>query len=95
MRQCPLTFAAFNAAGLPYFNPHSIRHMLVRHIMSLELPLQMLKSWSQNLGHEGLLTTLTSYGHVPFDRQAALIRQDCRLLGTRAHLTSMQSLLPM
>jgi integrase len=67
--------SVFNAAGLPYFNPHSIRHMLVRHIMSLDLPVETLKSWSQNLGHQGLLTTLTSYGQVPPDRQAALIRQ--------------------
>jgi integrase len=67
--------SVFQAAGLPYFNPHSIRHMLVRHIMTLDLPLETLKSWSQNLGHQGLLTTLTSYGQVPLDRQAALIRQ--------------------
>lgn len=66
---------AFEAAGLPYFNPHSIRSMLVRHIMSLDLPLEVLKSWSQNLGHQGLLTTLTSYGTVPTDRQGELIRQ--------------------
>lgn len=67
--------AAFEAARLPYFNPHSIRHMLVRHIMSLDLPLETLKSWSQNLGHQGLMTTLTSYGEIPLDRQTALIRQ--------------------
>ena len=66
---------AFAAADLPYFNPHSIRNMLVRHLMSLDLPLEVLKSWSQNLGHEGLLTTLTSYGTVPTDRQGELIRQ--------------------
>ena len=28
---------AFSAAGLPYFNPHSFRDMLVRHAMSLDL----------------------------------------------------------
>ena len=66
---------AFAAADLPYFNPHSIRNMLVRHIMSLDLPVEVLKSWSQNLGHQGLLTTLTSYGTVPTDRQGELIRQ--------------------
>ena len=66
---------AFAAVDLSYFNPHSIRNMLVRHLMSLDLPLEVLKSWSQNLGHEGLLTTLTSYGTVPTDRQGELIRQ--------------------
>lgn len=67
--------AAFAAAGLPYFNPHSIRDMLVRHVMTLNLPTETLKSWSQNLGHQGLLTTLTSYGSVPTHRQGELIRQ--------------------
>jgi integrase len=66
---------AFTAAGLSYFNPHSIRDMLVRHIMTLDLPLETLKSWSQNLGHEGLLTTITSYGSVPTHRQGELIKQ--------------------
>jgi hypothetical protein len=65
----------FQLAGLPYFNPHSIRDMLVRHIMRLDLPVETLKAWSQNLGHQGLLTTLTSYGAVTSPRQAELIRQ--------------------
>jgi integrase len=67
--------AAFSAAGLPYFNPHSFRDMLVRHIMALDLPLETLKSWSQNLGHQGLLTTITSYGSVPTHRQGELIKK--------------------
>lgn len=67
--------AAFAAAGLEYFNPHSIRDMIVRHVMSLDLPTETLKCWSQNLGHQGLLTTLTSYGSVPTHRQGELIRQ--------------------
>ena len=66
---------AFEAAGLQYFNPHSIRDMLVRHVVSLNLPAEMLKCWSQNLGHEGVLTTLTSYGRVPTDRQGELIKK--------------------
>ena len=67
--------AAFASAGLPYFNPHSIRDMLVRHIMTLDLPAETLKAWSQNLGHQGLLTTLTSYGAVATARQCELIKQ--------------------
>jgi integrase len=66
---------AFALAGLPYFNPHSMRDMLVRHIMTLDVPVETLKAWSQNLGHQGLLTTLTSYGSVPTPRQAELVRQ--------------------
>ena len=65
--------SAFELGGLPYFNPHSIRDMLVRHIMALDLPVESLKAWSQNLGHQGLLTTLTSYGAVATPRQAELI----------------------
>ena len=33
-----------------------------------------IKSWSQNLGHEEVLTTLTSYGAVEPARQAEIIR---------------------
>jgi len=32
------------------------------------------KARSQNVGHERVLTTLTSYGAVPGERQAELIR---------------------
>ena len=65
---------AFEAAGLPYFNPHSLRDMLVRHAMTLNLSAESIKAWSQNLGHADVLTTFTSYGTVPAHRQAELIR---------------------
>jgi hypothetical protein len=65
---------AFAAARLPYFNPHSFRDMLVHHAMSLDLSPERMKSWSQNLGHECVLTTFTSYGTVPVQRQGELIQ---------------------
>lgn len=65
----------FAGADLPYYNPHSFRDMLVRHVMQLNLPTRHLKSWSQNLGHNDLLTTLTSYGSVPVHEQGELIRE--------------------
>lgn len=65
---------AFAAAGLPYFNPHSFRDMLVRHAMRLGLGPEELKAWSQNLGHSSPMTTFTSYGQVPLHRQGELIR---------------------
>jgi integrase len=65
---------AFAAADLPYFNPHSFRDMIVRHAMSLDLTPEMMKAWSQNLGHADVLTTFTSYGTVPSQRQGELIR---------------------
>lgn len=65
---------AFQRAGLPYFNPHSFRDMLVRHAMTLNLSAEAMKAWSQNLGHADVLTTFTSYGQVPMHRQGELIR---------------------
>jgi len=65
---------AFAVASLPYYNPHTFRDMLVRHAMSLGLPPEALKAWSQNLGHTDVLTTFTSYGSVPVHRQGELIR---------------------
>ncbi len=35
---------------------------------------EAFKAWSQNLGHENVLTTFTSYGTVSEPRQAELIR---------------------
>lgn len=65
---------AFAAAGLPYFNPHSFRAMLVRHYMAMGLSAEQMKAISQNLGHADVLTTFTSYGQVPTHRQGELIR---------------------
>ncbi len=65
---------AFAKAGLPYFNPHSFRDMLVRHAMTLNLSPEAMKAWSQNLGHAEVMTTFTSYGQVPTHRQGELIR---------------------
>ena len=65
---------AFALAGLPYFNPHSFRDMLVRYAMALDLTPEEMKAWSQNLGHAEVLTTFTSYGAVPAHRQGELVR---------------------
>ena len=72
---------AYTAAGLPYFNPHSLRHMLVRHAMTLGLSPEEMKAWSQNLGHTDVLTTFTSYGSVPTYRQGELIRASRNSIG--------------
>jgi integrase/recombinase XerD len=66
---------AFQGAGLPYYSPHTFRHMLVQVAYQRELTHAQLKAWSQNLGHEGLLTTLTSYGTLPLEEQGRLIQQ--------------------
>lgn len=64
---------AFEAAGLPYFNPHSLRSTLVALGQKLCPGPEAFKAWSQNLGHEGVLTTFYSYGAVAPDRQAEII----------------------
>ena len=65
---------AFEAAGLPYFNPHCFRDALVQLGERICTTPEQFKAWSQNIGHERVLTTLTSYGKVPAARQADLIR---------------------
>jgi integrase len=65
---------AFLAAGLPYFNPHSLRNTLARFGQTVCQTPEQFKAWSQNLGHEGVLTTLYSYGAVETRRQAEIIR---------------------
>ena len=66
--------AAFEAAGLPYFNPHSLRTTLVQLGQTVCKDPEQFKSWSQNLGHEGVLTTFLSYGTVAPGRQGQIIQ---------------------
>jgi integrase len=66
---------AFEQAGLPYFNPHSFRNTLSQLGERITPNIESFKAWSQNLGHERMLTTLTSYGAVAPARQAELVRE--------------------
>ncbi len=66
---------AFEAAGLPSYNPHSFRNMLVAEMYQRGLSIAAFKAGSQNLGHESVLTTLTSYGKIPLEEQGRLIRE--------------------
>jgi integrase len=65
---------AFRTAGLSYFNPHSLRSTLVRLGEAVCQTPEQFKAWSQNLGHEGVLTTFYSYGEVGSRRQGEIIR---------------------
>ncbi len=65
---------AFGRAGLPYFNPHSFRNTLVRLGEERCKSPEEFKAWSQNLGHEHVLTTFLSYGAVASDRQGEILR---------------------
>jgi integrase len=65
---------AFERAGLPYFNPHSFRNTLVQFGQEICTTPEQFKAWSQNIGHEKVLTTFFSYGEVAYDRQREIIR---------------------
>ena len=65
---------AFAKAGLPYFNPHSFRNTLVLLGQEVCKSPEQFKAWSQNLGHEKVMTTFTSYGQVGNQRQGEIIR---------------------
>jgi integrase len=65
---------AFVNAGQPYFNPHSFRNTLVQLGQEVCKSPEEFKAWSQNLGHEKVLTTFTSYGEVSCQRQGEIIR---------------------
>ena len=66
---------AFEAAGLPYFNPHSLRKTLGTLGQTRCQTPEEFKAWSQNLGHEQVMTTFSSYGAVQVSRQAEIIRE--------------------
>lgn len=64
---------AFESADLPYFNPHSFRKTLAQIGERVCRTPEEFKAWSQNLGHENVLTTFTSYGEVTSQRQAEIL----------------------
>ncbi len=65
---------AFEGAGLTYFNPHSFRKTLVGLGEKLCQTPEEFKAWSQNMGHEGVLTTFFSYGEVQPTRQSEILK---------------------
>jgi integrase len=64
---------AFKQAGLPYFNPHSFRKTLAQLGQKTCRDIEAMKAWSQNLGHEELMTTFTSYGTLSRNQQADIM----------------------
>ena len=67
--------AAFANAGLPYFNPHSFRHMLAQIGGRVCEGAEELKAWSQNFGHESIKTTIGIYGPIPSQLQGELMQK--------------------
>jgi integrase/recombinase XerD len=69
---------AFQRAGLPYSNPHVIRHTLTLLGETQCYSAEDFKAWSQNLGHDNVLTTLTSYGQLTQHRQDEILERMAR-----------------
>jgi hypothetical protein len=65
---------AFVRAGIPYANPRSFRATLPGLGEKLCKTPEEFRARSQNMGHEGVPTTFTSYGEVSRERQARIIR---------------------
>lgn len=65
----------FRKVGLPEFTLHGFRNMIVSEMYRRGLSVAKFKAWSQNLGHKGAMTTLTSYGKIGLEEQGTLVRQ--------------------
>lgn len=64
----------FVALGLPYFHPHAFRDTLVQLGQQRCRTAEDFKAWSQNMGHDDVMTSFRAYGAVSQDRQAEIIR---------------------
>jgi integrase len=80
---------AFAGAGLPYFNPHSFRKTLAQLGEKLCRTPEQFKAWSQNLGHEKVLTPFSSYGEVAAERQRDIIRELAQPMEPRPQFQEM------
>src|SRR5262249_48933707 len=59
--------------GLPYFQPHTFRHLAINLAFKACKNGEEIKAISQNFGHEHIPTTLAVYGHYPPSQLAEII----------------------
>lgn len=75
-KACEVVKTAFTNANLPAYGPHSLRATLTkwadRHFQTRE----GFKAFSQNIGHDSVVTTIGSYCPVDEERQGELIRRE-------------------
>ena len=64
---------AFKDAGLSPFSPHRVRDTLAELAKDHCRTPEDYKAWSQNMGHDDVLTTFRSYGSVATGRQVELL----------------------
>lgn len=84
---------AFRNAGLKEFTPHRFRNMIVSEMYRRELTVPAFKAWSQNLGHEGAMTTLTSYGKIGIEEQGRLVRNTENMNSGGFSISQLEALL--
>lgn len=60
-------------AGLPYYPPHTFRHLAVDMALKSCRTGEEIKAISQNLGHEHVTTTLCSYGNYDPQRLTEIL----------------------
>ena len=66
---------AFKDADLPYYNPHAFRNTIVLLSYKYCKTPEDLKAWSQNIGHNSIMTTLNSYGQIDEYNQGKIIKR--------------------
>jgi integrase len=66
----------FLDAEIPYYHPHTFRHLVVKEFAKTRLTEEEKKAISQNLGHENTGTTFGSYGygHIQEERQVEIVK---------------------
>ncbi|MFC6639308.1 hypothetical protein GV827_21075 [Sulfitobacter sp. JBTF-M27] len=64
---------AFAAVQLPRYTPHSFRHMLVLYGDQICGTREEFKAWSQNMGHNSVIVSVSSYIPVTGDTQREII----------------------
>ena len=69
---------AFADAGFPPFSPHRVRDTLAQLAKDHCRTPEDYKAWSQNMGHDDVLTTFRSYGSVAPGRQIELMERFCK-----------------
>ncbi|MEM9434598.1 MAG: site-specific integrase [Pseudomonadota bacterium] len=65
---------AFEGADLPAFAPHSFRKTLTKWADRKYQTREAFKAFSQNIGHESVVTTVSAYCPVSTERQGELIK---------------------
>jgi integrase len=64
----------FANAGIKCYNPYSFRRTIAHLAEQTCTTAEQFKAWSQNLGHDNVNTTFSSYGMLSVDRQGEVIK---------------------